>query len=411
MSLRLTVVPEGTIGHTEKRPRDRWLGRLKRIGYGQSVQGNLPVKFVRLVKSVLGQAILMPTVDVDRSKRADILRKVAEERFKYPSVDQPDWSTAVNFPDPAIGIRIRSGGWIYPDIVVTQEPGHFIQMVGIVTLRHEVTESEAVERWLPLSKAGPLFLFVPAGQAGRANSLCRRLSIDVAGIRTWRWTPTFGLDISDAYAGPDVFKILASLLPEILRPRAYRSTRVRVIESYNRPTLAHREELSEARRPSESKKLLATNVTPLDPPSVVTLPPGVHLPPPSPYPIVMAIGMALSGFGVIYPAELLSAGLAILVIGVLGWVKEDIVLFSTGNGHSIETQVSSEDHGRNPLGVHLPDPSIAPMIMALGAVMSGFGVMFPAELLGAGLAVLSLGVLKWVAEDVVGFSDSEEGHV
>ena len=184
-----------------------------------------------------------------------------------------------------------------------------------------------------------------------------------------------------------------------------------MVESYNRPTLAHREELSEARRPSESKKLLATNVTPLDPPSVVTLPPGVHLPPPSPYPIVMAIGMALSGFGVIYPAELLSAGLAILVIGVLGWVKEDIVLFSTGNDHSIETQVSSEDHGRNPLGVHLPDPSIAPMIMALGAVMSGFGVMFPAELLGAGLAVLSLGVLKWVAEDVVGFSDSEEGHV
>jgi hypothetical protein len=42
--------------------------------------------------------------------------------------------------------------------------------------------------------------------------------------------------------------------------------------------------------------------------------------------------------------------------------------------------------------------------------LTGFGAMFPAELLGAGLAVMTVGAVKWMVEDVAQFSHAEEGH-
>jgi hypothetical protein len=349
----------------------------------------------------------MPTVDVERSKRSDVLQKVAAARFAYPSAERADWETVVNFPDPQLGVQIRGGGWIYADLAVTQEPGHFVQLLAVVALRHEVTDAEAVGRWLPLSKAGPLFLFVPAGQSSRANTLCHQLGIKVAGIRTWRWTPTFGLDISDAYAGPDIFSVVAAMLPDALRPRGYRVQRVRTLEAYGAPAAGHREALPGATEAVEAAPVLAEVVESAE----SALPEGVHLPPPSPYPFILAIGMALTGFGVMFPAELLGAGLALLTIGALGWVKEDIVQFGPSDAHGVVADSSASAPAATlPEGVHLPPPSAAPLIVALGAAMTGFGVMFPAELLGAGLAVLSLGALKWVVEDVQDFSHAGDVH-
>ena len=349
----------------------------------------------------------MPTVDVERSKRADVLHKVAAARFAFPSAEHADWETVVNFPDPQLGVQIRGGGWIYADLAVTQEPGHFVQLLAVVALRHEVTEAEAVGRWLPLSKAGPLFLFVPAGQSSRANTLCHQLGIKVAGIRTWRWTPTFGLDISNAYAGPDIFGVVAAMLPDALRPRGYRVQRVRALEAYRAPAAGHREALPESSAGVEAAPIPVEVVA--SPESA--LPEGVHLPPPSPYPIVLAIGMALTGFGVMFPAELLGAGLALLTVGALGWVKEDVVQFGQAaeHGHVVETGAAPLG-STLPEGVHLPPPSAAPLILALGAAMTGFGAMFPAELLGAGLAVLLFGALKWVVEDVQDFNHAGDGH-
>ena len=164
----------------------------------------------------------MPTLAADRSKRADVLQQLAAARFAFPSPEHPDWETVVNHPDPQMGVQLRRGGWIYPDLIVTEEPGHFIRMLAIVVLRHEVTEAEAMQRWLPLSKAGPCYIFVSAGQATAANRLCQSLGIKVAGIRTWRRTPAFGLEIVPAYSGPDLLVSVFSLLPPMLRPRAYR---------------------------------------------------------------------------------------------------------------------------------------------------------------------------------------------
>ncbi len=48
-------------------------------------------------------------------------------------------------------------------------------------------------------------------------------------------------------------------------------------------------------------------------------PDGVHLPPPSYLPVVMALAAAVLGIGLIFSVWLLIPGLVILVAGTLGW--------------------------------------------------------------------------------------------
>ena len=64
-----------------------------------------------------------------------------------------------------MGVQLRGGGWIYPDLIVTEEPGHFIRMLGIVVLRHEVTEVRGDAALAAALQGGPL-LPVPAGRTG-----------------------------------------------------------------------------------------------------------------------------------------------------------------------------------------------------------------------------------------------------
>ncbi len=348
----------------------------------------------------------MPTVDVERTKRADVLQLIADARFSYPTAENPDWEMVINHPSPELGVQIRGGGWIYPDIVVTEEPGHFIQVLAVVALRHEVTEAEAVARWLPLSKAGSLFLYVPAGQAGRTNTLCRQLGIRVAGIRAWKRTPTYGIELVDTYSGPDIVGVVASLLPEFLRPRAYRTPRIRLQEAYRAPALAQQErELPEPEAvPELAAPALA--VTPAGAAEAEVLPGGVHLPPPSVKPIMIGLGLMMTAFGVIFPAELLGAGLTMTVMGVLGWLGEDVQYFGGGE-HDEVVEVASEEL---PGGVHLPPPSVKPIMIGLGLMMTAFGVIFPGELLGAGITMTGLGVLGWLGEDVQYFSGETHGE-
>ena len=78
----------------------------------------------------------MPTVESQRAKRGSVLSDLATQRFAYPSPDHPSWQTFVNFPQPRLGVELKSGGWIYPDVLVAEEPGHFVQALAIVVLRH-----------------------------------------------------------------------------------------------------------------------------------------------------------------------------------------------------------------------------------------------------------------------------------
>ena len=173
----------------------------------------------------------MASLDTQRATRAAALEGIAAARFVFPSARQPAWETHVNFPEVQLGLQTKSGAWIVPDLAVTAEPGHFLQTLAVVALRGEVTEAEARDRWLPLSKAGALYLFVPSGQAAEANALCRQMKIRLAGLRTWRRSAAYGVMVEDAYAGPDLLRPIARLLPPALRPRAYRRRRGAVLQA------------------------------------------------------------------------------------------------------------------------------------------------------------------------------------
>lgn len=349
----------------------------------------------------------MPTLAANRTKRADVLQQLADSRFAFPSPAHPDWETVVNHPEAQMGVQLRSGGWIYPDLLVTEEPGHFIRMLAIVVLRDEVTEAEAMERWLPLSKAGACYLFVPAGQAGAANRLCRSLGITVAGIRTWRRTAAYGVEVVEAYSGPDPLGAVFSLLPEALRPRAYRPERRSIDRTYWHPAPAQRGGALAAGAVATALPALPAGDTAATPDQAghgEGLPPGVHLPPPSLFPSIIAAGMMLTAFGFVFPAELLGAGLAVTFYGIIGWLLEDVRDYATGAGQDYPRPQAPNAPGQ----IHMPSPSLSPIVMSLGLVLTAFGVVFPAELLGAGLALTLLGVVGWLTEDIRDFASGPD---
>ena len=338
----------------------------------------------------------MPTQEVQRTTRATVAAEIARQRLAYPSADEPTWRTVVNEPERTMGIQTRRGGWIYPEIVVVEEGGNFIHLLAVVVLFHEVTEIEAMERWLPLSRAGQLFLYVPSGQAGRANRLCHQLGIKVAGIRAWRRTPAFGIEVTDAYAGPDLLAPLFALLPPLLRRRAYRPERVLLEAEYQAPAAAARSEpaLPAGARLAALPASSAGAAAPAEEAEVEHLLPSI-------WPAVLALGVLLTAFGLRVPGRVAWSGDRIPYGGGNAGVdREDIVQFGGGAGPAEAAATPAAEAAAHE---EAPIPSLAPVMIALGALLAGFGVVFPAELLGAGMALLLLGLLGWIREDVEGF--------
>ena len=353
----------------------------------------------------------MPTLESARQKRHSVLQQIAEAAYGYPNEEFPDREAALNFPTEQMGVRVRSGGWIYPDIVVTDEPGHFIALMGELALMHEVTQETAEARWLPLSKAGPLVLYVPMGQSGRAINLCRLNGIQLHKLVAYRQRPAgFGIDLQEAYSGPDLFKPIASLLPPVLRPMAYRDERKEVAARYLQPLPA-----------SRSGDVPALAAPAASPPSTLALPSGLdehgahdghdapesHLPPPSLAPVLFALGLIVVAAGAIFVGELLSVGVTLIVIGAARWFLEDMGYFEAGGPAEFRQnplQVMPEVTPPPP-GVHMPPPSLSPLMFAVGLIMTGAGAVFTDQVLGAGITLLVFGGVGWFLEDIQYFEE------
>jgi hypothetical protein len=67
-----------------------------------------------------------------------------------------------------------------------------------VEMADTVTDESARERWLPCSLVGDLLIYVPQGYVQQAKQLCKKHGVRPKGIRTWRFRPVWGLEVSEA---------------------------------------------------------------------------------------------------------------------------------------------------------------------------------------------------------------------
>ena len=357
----------------------------------------------------------MPTANAARTKRGAVLEQIVAARYDYPNAEFPDREVTVNFPSRQMGLQVKSGGWLYPDIVVTEEPGHFIALIGDIALGHEVTSEIASERWAALAKAAPLVLYVPTGQAGRAMRLCRLHGVKLHKLIAFRRRPAaFGIDLSEAYSGPDLLKPIAGLLPPALRPMPYRPERLAVAERYLQPLPASRSgdiPALAAPQPDASPPLLQlasgaehdsdAHTDDHDDHSA-------HLPPPSLAPLLFALGLIVTGLGAVFPGELLGVGIALIGLSALRWFTEDMGYYEAGGPAEFRQQpLQIMPEAEAPPGVHMPPPSLSPVIFALGLIVTGLGAVFPAELLGAGITLIVFGGVGWWWEDIQAFEEPE----
>ena len=133
----------------------------------------------------------------EESRRYELertIRELAADRFSFPSDRFPDLRTHVNVPDPTMGLEFTrggaGGGKVFPDILVVRYPGNYPAIVAQVETRETVTREQASRVWATLeTDEAPLYIYVPAGLAGRAKDYARAAGIRHAKVRTWRRQP------------------------------------------------------------------------------------------------------------------------------------------------------------------------------------------------------------------------------
>jgi cytochrome c oxidase subunit 2 len=172
--------------------------------------------------------------DAERVDHGATVSRIISERFPYPDADQPNWLTIRRGQDTLP--NGESAPDIAPaDLAVLDVDTGAIVMVAVVE-DGAVDDEAALTRWLPASRHGPLFLFVPAVHVSQAEKLSHELGVRLAGLRGW------GLTISAAdarsFASPSIFAVL----PAALRPTRFRplASAVRAIKPVRIPRPADR---------------------------------------------------------------------------------------------------------------------------------------------------------------------------
>lgn len=127
-----------------------------------------------------------------------IVEEIARGRFPYPSEDEPELKTFVNEPEPRISVGTHNGKELYPDIVVVKMPGQWLRFFAEVETPETITDEEAETQWKIYGDAGEFYLYVPQGMVPETRKLVKKHGVKVAGIRTWRFRPVWGLQVSEA---------------------------------------------------------------------------------------------------------------------------------------------------------------------------------------------------------------------
>jgi hypothetical protein len=131
----------------------------------------------------------------DQRHDATVL-EIARLKFPFPNDEFPEYETIVNEPEPKLSVgKGPDGKDLFPDIVVVRRPGLWLQMMAEVETRDTVDEQSAEREWLPFSRLGDLYLYVPVGCVDETKRLCKKFGIRPKGIRTWRFRPVWGLEV------------------------------------------------------------------------------------------------------------------------------------------------------------------------------------------------------------------------
>ena len=139
------------------------------------------------------------TVKYLRDQRhAGTVAEIAKLKFPFPNKEFPELETIVNIPTPQMSAGEIEGRELFPDIVVLRRPGKWLQLMAEVETADTVNDESATTDWLPFSQQGDLVLYVPMGYVSEARRLCKKHGIRVKGIRTWRFRPVWGLEVSEA---------------------------------------------------------------------------------------------------------------------------------------------------------------------------------------------------------------------
>lgn len=135
-----------------------------------------------------------------RDQRHDgTVAEIARLKFPFPSEEHPDLETILNEPKPNLSAsKDEKGNELYPDIVVVRRPGLWLMMLAEVETADTVNDESALTEWLPFSRVGEFFIYVPAGCVHETKRLCKKYGIKPAGIRTWRFRPVWGLEVTEA---------------------------------------------------------------------------------------------------------------------------------------------------------------------------------------------------------------------
>ena len=61
--------------------------------------------------------------------------------------------------------------------------------------------------------------------------------------------------------------------------------------------------------------------------------------------------------------------------------------------------------------IHMPPPSLSPVIIAVGVTFISFGILWSVILVGIGVLLLLVGLATWLIDDARAYTQaSDEGH-
>jgi len=131
-------------------------------------------------------------------------------------------------------------------------------------------------------------------------------------------------------------------------------------------------------------------------------PAGIHLPGPSLAPLLVSAGAGALFFSVALGGAALAVAASLFVLALLAWGREAVREYDAiGGGHSNAlTPIGSSSVAPSgpPEGVHLPPPSLLPLLVSLSAAVLLFGVAVGASIAILGALMIALALVGWLVD-------------